>query len=197
VLGLARATSGDVLIDGIAVNDLDMRRWRHSIGYLGQDPVLFAGSVRDNVCWGRPFEDEQVVAALRASDAHFALRLPEGVNTLIGERGGTLSGGERQRIALARALLGDPRLLILDEVTSALDPETERRVADAIRERRGRTTVIAITHRLSTLNDADVVVMLERGRVVASGTLDELRATSDRFCAFWQAQAAGNLSVDA
>jgi ATP-binding cassette subfamily C protein len=197
VLGLARPSSGDVLIDGVAVDTLDLQRWRHSIGYLGQDPVLFAGSIRDNVCWGRPFEDSRVVAALMAADAHFALRLPESIDSMIGERGGTLSGGERQRIALARALLGDPRMLILDEVTSALDPETERRVADAVRQRRGQTTVIAITHRLSTLSDADLVVMLEKGCVVASGTLDELRTTSDRFLAFWQTEAAHDLSIDA
>jgi ATP-binding cassette subfamily C protein len=196
-LGLARPSSGDMLIDGTAAGAVDLRQWRHSIGYLGQDPVLFAGSIRDNVCWGRSVADDKVVAALTAADAQFVLGLPEGFNTLLGERGGTLSGGERQRIALARAFMGDPRLLILDEVTSALDPETERRVAKAVRARHKQTTVIAITHRLSTLNDADVIVMLDKGRVIARGTLDELRENSSRFLAFWQAQGSVDLSINA
>jgi ABC-type multidrug transport system fused ATPase/permease subunit len=119
------------------------------------------------------------------------------LDAIVRERGGSLSGGERQRLALARALLGTPRLLILDEVTSALDVETERRIADAVGKRRGRTTVLAVTHRLAAISDADLIVMMEAGRVVERGSFAELLAAQGRFAAFWRMQSEDNSGTTA
>jgi ATP-binding cassette subfamily C protein len=189
VLGLMTPSRGDVLIDGLPLGSIGIGEWRRSIGYLGQEPVLFAGSIRDNVLWGRRDCDDAAVAeALHAADAGFVFQLPGGLDCDIAEHGGRLSGGERQRIALARALLGTPRLLVLDEATSALDVETERRIADAVQARRGRVTVLAITHRIGSVRDADLIVMLEQGRIVECGTLAQLQAAQGRFARFWRSQ---------
>jgi ATP-binding cassette subfamily C protein len=190
VLGMVTPSAGEILVDDLALSSLVLREWRDSIGYLGQDPVLFAGTIRANILWGREgFSDQKIVEAIEAADATFVLRLPGGLDAMLGERGGSLSGGERQRIALARALLGTPRLLILDEATSALDVETERRIAAAVRTRRGRSTILAITHRLASVADADMIVLLENGRVIEHGTVDELVAREGRFFEFWRHQA--------
>jgi ABC-type multidrug transport system fused ATPase/permease subunit len=166
---------------------LDLAAWRRSIGYLGQDPVLFAGSVRDNVRWGREGGDDAAVeAALHAADAGFVFALPGGLDADLGELGRRLSGGERQRLALARAFYGRPRLLILDEATGALDMETERNIVAAVAARRGKVTVLAITHRIAPARACDRIVMLEAGRIVEQGSFSELAVANGRFARFFR-----------
>ncbi|MGD9838207.1 MAG: ABC transporter ATP-binding protein [Afipia sp.] len=164
-LGLRRPTSGSVKVDGHPLDTLPVTSWRRAIGYLGQDPVLFNASIRDNLRWIRPqTTDEEIRVALNAAAADFVQRLPDGLDTLVGDHGNRLSGGERQRIALARALLGHPRLLVLDEATSSLDADTEELVTQALARVKGRITVIAITHRPALVREADFVINLEKGK---------------------------------
>jgi ATP-binding cassette subfamily B protein len=168
--------SGRITIDGIDVRDAKVAYLRKEIGAVAQDPFLFSASVRENIAFGRPHAtDEEVEHAARLAQAsEFIEELPEGYDTVIGERGITLSGGQRQRIAIARALLVDPRILILDDATASVDATTEARIRLGLREAmKGRTTII-IAHRLSTLALADELVVLDRGRIAARGTHDEL-----------------------
>jgi ATP-binding cassette subfamily B protein len=170
------ATAGRVLVDGIDVRDLERRSLRREIGVISQDPFLFSASIRDNIAFGMPDAPHDAVeAAARAAQAHeFILELPQGYETIVGERGITLSGGQRQRIAIARALLIDPRILVLDDATASVDATTEARIRAGLREvMRDRTTII-IAHRLSTIALADEIVVLERGGVAARGTQAEL-----------------------
>jgi ATP-binding cassette subfamily B protein len=167
---------GRVVVDGADVRELSLRSLRREIGVIAQDPFLFSASVRENLAFGRPeaTDDEIELAARRAQAHEFVAALPEGYDTVIGERGITLSGGQRQRIAIARALVVDPRILILDDATASVDATTEARIREGLREAmRGRTTII-IAHRLSTIALADEVIVLDEGRVVARGTHDEL-----------------------
>jgi ABC-type multidrug transport system fused ATPase/permease subunit len=188
VLGLAAPTSGQVLIDSAPLRALSLSAWRRDVGYLGQDPVLFAGTVRDNVAWGRQIDDKAVTAALEMAGAGFVARLPANLDTSIAERRASFSGGERQRIALARALAGMPRLLVLDEATSAMDAETESAVAAAVGSRRGAVTILAVTHRPALVREADVVVVLEAGSIGECGTFSDLMVRGGRFAALWRAQ---------
>ncbi|MEK7689783.1 MAG: ABC transporter ATP-binding protein, partial [Bdellovibrionota bacterium] len=165
-------TSGSVRIDGVDVRGLDSGCLRGAIAMVQQDPFLFRTSILENIRYGRPEASlREVVEAARAANAHgFILKLPQGYDTVVGERGHTLSGGERQRISIARAVLANPRILILDEATSAVDTETEREIQEALdRVARGRT-VLAIAHRLSTLQRADRLLYVEEGRVVEEGS---------------------------
>jgi ATP-binding cassette, subfamily B, bacterial len=174
---------GSVRVDGVDVRDLRLNDLRRAVGVVPQNPFLFSTSVRENIAYGRPeATDEEVRAAARMAQAEgFIDSLPDGFETLVGERGFTLSGGQRQRIALARALITDPRMLILDEATASVDASTEREIQAALRAvMKGRTTIV-IAHRLSTLFLADELVVLEEGRVVARGTHEELHATSDLY----------------
>ena len=169
-------TAGRVLVDGVDVRDLERRSLRREIGVISQDPFLFSASVRDNIAYGLPDAPQEAVkAAARAAQAHeLILELPNGYDTVVGERGITLSGGQRQRVAIARALLIDPRILILDDATASVDATTETKIRAGLQEvMRGRTTII-IAHRLSTIALADEVVVLDHGRVVARGTQAEL-----------------------
>jgi ATP-binding cassette subfamily B protein len=176
---------GSVRVDGHDVRDVTGTSLRAAVGVVLDEPFLFSSSVRDNIAYARPgASQDEVEAAARAAQAHeFVAALPEGYDTLVGERGYTLSGGQRQRIAIARTLLADPRVLVLDDATSAIDVRVEEQIHDALKELlAGRTTVV-IAHRLSTINLADRVVLLEDGRVAASGTHAELLEREPRYAA--------------
>jgi ATP-binding cassette subfamily B protein len=173
-------TEGRVTLDGVDVRELRLAELRQAVGMVSQDPFLFSTTIRENIAYGRPdaTDDEVRRAAAMAQAAGFVEELPEGYDTVVGERGLTLSGGQRQRIAIARALITDPRVLVLDEATASVDASTEREIQQALRAvMRGRTTLV-IAHRLSTLSLADELVVLEGGRVAARGTHDELYDTS-------------------
>ena len=171
---------GRVTVDGVDVREVTRLSLRREIGIVAQDPFLFSATVRENIAFGAPLaSDEEVEAAARLAQAHeFIEELPEGYDTVIGERGITLSGGQRQRIAIARALILDPRILILDDATASVDATTEARIRLGLREAmKGRTTLI-IAHRLSTIALADELVVLDGGRIAARGTHEELISTS-------------------
>ena len=174
-------TGGHVRIDGVDVRELDSGHYRRQIGMVLQDPYLFYGTVLENIRYGKPEASlDEVVAAARAANAHdFILKLTHGYDTLVGERGQTLSGGERQRVSIARAVLHDPRILILDEATSSVDTETERHIQEALERLVAGRTVFAIAHRLSTLRKASRLFVIEDGRLVEQGTHAELLATDD------------------
>jgi ATP-binding cassette subfamily B protein len=181
---------GAILVDGIDVRSFPVEEYRHNIGLVLQEPFLFYGTVAENIAYGRPSTTRaQIVAAARAARAHeFILRLPDGYDSILGERGQSLSGGERQRISVARALLIDPRILILDEATSSVDTETEREIQEALQNLiQGRTT-LAIAHRLSTLRRADRLVVVESGRIAEMGSHDELLHANGVYARLHRAQ---------
>lgn len=169
-------TSGSISIGGTDLRDFKQADLREKIGVVFQETYLFSGSVYENIAYARPdASPEEIIAAAKAANAHeFVIKLPDGYNTTIGENGHTLSGGERQRISIARAILKNPQILILDEATSSLDPETEIKIQEALqRLTKGRTT-IAIAHRLATLRNADRLVVIEKGHVAENGSHEEL-----------------------
>ena len=174
-------SAGSVLIDGTDIRELDSGDYRLQVGMVLQDPYLFHGSIVENVCYGMPGAGlNEVVEAAQMANAHdFICDLPHGYDTIIGERGHTLSGGERQRISIARAILKDPRILILDEATSSVDTETERKIQQAMDRLVTGRTVFAIAHRLSTLHKADRLFVIENGKLAEAGTHAELLALSD------------------
>ena len=196
VLGLIVPSDGEVLIDDRTLTPALCGAWRSNIGFVPQDTFLLHDTVRANLLWARPEADEhELREALRQAAAQeFVDRLPHGMDTRIGDRGILLSGGERQRLALARALLRKPHLLILDEATSALDSENEQRIRQAIAQVHGEMTILNITHRLTTIRDADVIHVIDEGRLVQSGTWNELIADANgRFHSLCAAQGALDL----
>jgi ATP-binding cassette, subfamily C, bacterial len=192
LLGLIRPVKGSITVDGVQLDDSHLASWRAQIGYVTQDTFLFNDTIRFNLDWASPGADEaEMMRALEnAAAADYVSRLPQGLDTVIGERGVRLSGGERQRLSLARALLRKPRLLVLDEATSALDSENEEKIYRAIARLHGAMTIVVITHRLSTIRNADLIHVLDGGRLVASGTWTELdTGENPRFRDLARAQA--------
>lgn len=167
---------GSITIDGTNLRDIEQSDLRNNIGVVFQETYLFSGSIYDNIAYARPdASPEEVLAAAKAANAHeFVMKLPDGYNTAVGENGHSLSGGERQRIAIARAILKNPKILILDEATSSLDPETEGKIQEAIARLTKNRTTIAIAHRLSTLRNADRLIVIEKGKIAETGTHKEL-----------------------
>jgi len=190
VLRFHDPSSGAVLLDGIDLRELTLADVRARIGYVPQEPVLFAGSLRDNVCYGCPDASAaEVREALTLANADsFVEALPEGLDTRVGEGGTGLSGGQKQRLAIARALLAQPRLLLLDEATSALDAESEERIRASIEALKGRCTILVIAHRLSTVRQADRILVLQAGRLVASGTHSSLVRDNELYARFSRIQ---------
>lgn len=175
------ATDGEILIDGVSITDLQQKKLRAQIGVVLQEPLLFQGSIAQNIAYGSPDASRsQIIAAARAANAHkFIMKIPDGYDSEVGERGGRLSGGERQRISIARALIGNPRVLILDEATSSVDTQTEFEIQEALERLTANRTTFAIAHRLSTLKNADRLFVLDKGRIVEEGTHAELLEKED------------------
>jgi len=182
--------AGRVLVDGVDLRDLKVQGLRSQIGFVLQDTVLFRGTVRDNIAYGRPdaSEDEIVAAAKLANADEFIVRMPKGYDSLVGERGLTLSGGQRQRIGIARAIVRNAPILILDEPTAALDTESEKLVIDALERLMKGRTVITIAHRLSTIRDAHKIIVLKDGVVAEEGTHDELVALDGFYAELYHIQ---------
>ena len=183
--------AGEVRIDGQDLRDVQIPSIRRAIGYVSQETFLFYGTVRENIAYGTfDASDEAIRAAAEAAEAHqFIRNLPEGYDTMVGERGVKLSGGQRQRVAIARAMLKDPDILVLDEATSDVDTETEMLIQRSLDELTSERTTFAIAHRLSTIKDADIILVLEDGRVVERGSHTELLAENGLYANLWAVQA--------
>tara|TARA_B100002051_G_scaffold209107_1_gene200540 strand:+ start:3059 stop:4903 length:1845 start_codon:yes stop_codon:yes gene_type:complete len=191
LVGLYDPSEGQILVDDLPLSDLDLPSWQQRLGVVSQDTFLFNASINENLCFGLEGVSQKQVelAAAQAQAAGFIEALPDGYNTLIGERGYRLSGGQRQRLSLARALLRDPELLILDEATSALDSESERLVQQAIQQVEGQCTVLVIAHRLSTIINSDQIIVLDGGRIIQRGSHQQLLAVEGMYQGLWQQQS--------
>ncbi len=191
-------SSGKILLDGININNLNLADLRRCIGLVSQDVFLFHGTVAENIAYGK-FEatDREIQNAAKVAEAHeFITQLPEGYNTIVGERGQKLSGGQRQRIAIARAVLKNPPILVLDEATSAVDNETEAAIQRSLERITVDRTTIAIAHRLSTIRNADRIYVMEYGQLVESGTHEELIADNGIYASLWRVQSGLKLVDD-
>jgi len=183
-------SQGRILIDDQPIQDVSLKSLRSAIGLVSQDVYLFEGSIRDNLAYGKPdATDAEIIDAAKTAEAwSFIEALPDGLDTAVGERGIRLSGGQRQRLSLARALLKDPPILVLDEATSAVDNETEAAIQRSLKRIGHNRTVIMIAHRLSTIVDADTIAVVESGQVVEAGNHAELLAQRGAYHAQWQVQ---------
>jgi subfamily B ATP-binding cassette protein MsbA len=192
-------TAGRITLDGIDTREIKLPVLRGLTGIVSQETVLFHDTVRNNIAYGAPgkYSQQQIEDAARAANAHsFITELPNGYDTLLGERGTRLSGGQRQRLAIARALLSDPPILILDEATSALDTESERLVQEAVDRLLQGRTVFVIAHRLSTITHADKIVVLDRGEIVEQGTHADLLVKRGAYSRLYELQFGGNGATD-
>jgi ATP-binding cassette subfamily C protein len=183
LLGFLQPTEGEILIDGVALTRENLPGWRHAMGYIPQEPLILNASVRENLQRFHPKATEaDMVEALKKAQAWSVIEgLPDGLDTNLGDEGVRLSGGERQRIVLARVLLGHPRLIIMDEATSAMDYESETAVREAIRELHGEVTILIIAHRLATVRTAKYALVLEQGRITEDGSLADLIRTPNGY----------------
>jgi ATP-binding cassette subfamily B protein len=186
-------TEGQVLVDGVDLRDFDLESLRRQVGIVSQEPFIFNGTLRENIALGDPEADlNDIIAAARAAGLDdFINRLPERFETMLGERGANLSGGERQRLAIARALLRKPALLIFDEATSHLDTSTERAIQENLRGVFANRSVLLVAHRLSTIRDADLIYVMHRGQIIEQGDHESLMATGGRYAELWRAQTEG------
>jgi subfamily B ATP-binding cassette protein MsbA len=191
-------SSGRLLIDGVPLPELDLAWWRNQIAMVSQEVYLFNASVAENITYGKlnATREELVEAARKAHAMEFIEELPEGFETILGDRGIRLSGGQRQRVALARAFIRDPQILILDEATNSLDLISEGVVQDALKEFGRNRTVLIIAHRISTIEHADKIIVLEAGRVVESGAVTQLLAAGGLFSRFYALQLKSQHSVE-
>lgn len=183
IIGLIEPDEGRVMLDGAPLSEYDLNAWKAKLGYVAQDTVLFNDTVRTNITWASPDAGmEQIIDAAKLANAHeFIEAMPQGYDTVIGTHGTKLSGGQRQRLALARAILRRPELLILDEATSALDAESEQRIQAAVESLAGEMTIVIVTHRLATVRHADLIYVLEGGRVIERGTWQQMARGQGRF----------------
>ena len=183
ICGLYKGYNGRIMCGDYELGELNLASWRKIIGVVSQEPFLFNASVKENILVGKPnaTEEEIVTAATMANAHEFVMSLPKGYDTVLGDRGLKISGGQRQRITVARALIRSPQLLIFDEATSSLDTETERLIQKSIEGLKGEKTIIIISHRLSTIENADLIYILDKGRVIESGSYEELLANRDAF----------------
>ena len=190
IIGFLRPQAGAIFIDGQNMADYDLRSYRKFISVVPQESVLFDGTVRENITYGMgSVSDEQVINALSAANAlEFVEKLPDGIATFVGERGARISGGQKQRLAIARALIRDPKILILDEATSALDSESERAIQSALESLMAHRTTFVVAHRLSTVQKADLILVLEDGELVESGRHGELVNSNGRYQKLFEAQ---------
>lgn len=191
LLGLYQPTTGKVVIDGIDLADIDLSSWRRHLGVVSQDMYLLNASIRDNIAFADPGADDgAIINAARQAHAHeFIEELDQGYETTVGERGYRLSGGQCQRLAIARALLHDPEILILDEATSELDSESERLIQEALSSFRRHKTVVAIAHRLSTVTSADQIIVLKNGEIIETGRHEDLLSRQGAYAYLWKLQA--------
>lgn len=191
LMGLYQPTTGQILVNDSNLNQYCLSDWRSHIGVVSQDTFIFNNSILENLRYGKPFATrDEVIEAAKAAQAHeFILALPEGYETVVGERGHRLSGGQRQRLALARALVKAPDILILDEATSALDSESEKLIQQALERFQEDRTVIVVAHRLSTIANADQIIVLESGKIAEKGTHQSLVNKGNRYSRYWNLQS--------
>ena len=194
IIRLMDPTSGEIQIDGINIKKFNLASYHSKIGIVSQESYIFRDSIANNIYYGSDFMSmEKAVEVAKLANAHdFIMKLPDGYNTIVGEKGVTLSGGEKQRISLARALYKNPEILILDEATSALDSESEKVILDAIGKIKNKYTIIAIAHRLSTIENADRIIAIEKGKIVESGTHERLMQEKGIYWKYYSMQFDGN-----
>jgi ATP-binding cassette subfamily B protein/subfamily B ATP-binding cassette protein MsbA len=196
--GLYEPSQGKILIDGVDLQQYSLVSWRERLGVVSQDTFVFNDAIMNNIRYGKPEATEgEVIAAAQAAQAHdFIKALPQGYETVVGERGYRLSGGQRQRLALARAILKQPEVLILDEATSALDSQSERLVQQALAMFQEDRTVLVVAHRLSTIVNADQILVLEQGEIVERGTHQELLSRGGHYAHYWHLQGKEQVTIN-